>query len=316
MVAVAAIGHAAAADEGREHVGVLAEVAVLADALRLRVGRDDQPVGAVVVVPARDRRDRDDRLEALDAGGRDLVRKRAVVGDAGHADGAGRPVRLNPVAGRVEAARAAVQPVDHGLRAERLDTVADGRAAVRVEGADALAEHHGVAARHVVVVERAAGQVRASLETRAGARPGGCRLRALRAGGARAARGSGAVVEEVLLREHVEVDGVVGGVAEVAPIRAVLEDHRNVVAERLGLGRAADLDPHAVAVAIPVAVELRLDEDDLLDRLGEVELRLGLPVLDLEPRRWRRVGGGRRPRCSCEQAQQRDGQHAALAKSR
>ena len=93
---VGARGLHARGDEVRQHVGVLAEVGVVAGALGLGVRRHDQPVGAVVVVPARDRRDGDDRLQALDAGGRHLVGQRAVVGDAGHADGAGRPVGRRP----------------------------------------------------------------------------------------------------------------------------------------------------------------------------------------------------------------------------
>ena len=162
-------GDHASGDEVRQHVGVLAEVRVLADSLSPRVGGDDEPVGAVVVVPARDRRHGDDRLQALDAGGGDLVRQRAVVRDAGHADRAGRPVGPHLVAGFVEAAGAAVQPVDHRLGAERLPRAADVRAAVGVEGADALAEHDGVAARHVVVVQLT-GEVGAAAGPRAGGR--------------------------------------------------------------------------------------------------------------------------------------------------
>ena len=174
-------------------------------------------------------------------------------------------------AGRVEAAGASVEPVDHGLRAERLGGGADVGAAGRVERADALSQHDGVAARDVVVVERA-GQV------------GG--LPALGAGAEAGAAGG------VLLRHPVDVDRVVDRRAEVAAVRAVLEDDRDLVAVLLRLARAADADPDAVRDAVAVAVEARLDEHRLLDRAGEVELRLRDPVLHLEPPR--RALGGRR----------------------
>ena len=275
-----------------QHVGVLAEVDVLPHSLGLRVRGDDQAVGAVVVVPAGDRRHRDDRLEPLDAGGGDLVREGAVVGDAGHADGAGRPVRGDAVAGLVEAAGASVQPVDDRLGAERLDPVADRRATVGVEGADALPEHDRVAARHVVVVERAVGEVGARVQPCAGSPRVGLAPQPRLA----RARGLSAVLAQELLRQEVEVHRMVDGVAEIAPVGAVFEHHRHLVARGLGLTRAADLNPDPVAPAVSVAVELRLDEHDLLDSLVERELRLGLPVLDLQPRRRRRLigRGGRR----------------------
>jgi hypothetical protein len=66
----------------------------------------------------------------------------------------------------------------------------------------------------------------------------------------------------------------------------VLEDHRHVDAiGGLRLGRPADADPDAVAGAVAVGVERGLDEDDLLDRIREVELGLCDAVLDLQPRR-------------------------------
>jgi hypothetical protein len=125
-----------------------------------------------------------------------------------------------------------------------------------------------------------------------------------------------AVAEEVLLREHVEVDVVVLSRPEVTAVRAVLEHDRHLEPLSLGLCGTADLNPHPVALPVAVAVELCLDEDDLLDRLREVELRLGLAVLDLEPRRRRRIGGRSGAGGERTQAQQRDGQRAALAKSR
>jgi hypothetical protein len=247
---------------------------------------------------AGDRGDRDDRLEPLHPGCGDLVGQRAVVGDPGHAHCPVRPGRSDEVAVGVEAAGAAVKPVDHGLGAERFDPVADRRAAVRVEGADALAEHDGIAARHVVVVERAARKVEPRQHPRAGARPceRGLCADAPGPGGAGGSRGPGAALaEERLLGQPVEVHGVVLGRPQVTPVGAVLEYDRHLVAECLGLARAADPDPHPVAAAVSVAVKHGLDEDRLLDRLPEVELRLGLAVLHLEPRRRLAIGRWRRP---------------------
>jgi hypothetical protein len=77
----------------------------------------------------------------------------------------------------------------------------------------------------------------------------------------------------------------------------VLEHDRDLVAALLRLARAADADPDAVGCPVAVGVELRLDEDGLLDRAREVELRLRRAVLDLELvgrlLRGRRCGGAR-----------------------
>ena len=88
---------------------------------------------------------------------------------------------------------------------------------------------------------------------------------------------------------------MVDRIAEVAAVGAVLEHDRHLDALALGLARAADADADAVAGAVVIGVERRLDEDDLLDRVGEGELRLCRAVLDLEPR-WRLLlrGSGRR----------------------
>ena len=197
-----------------------------------------------------------------------------------------QPARIRRAA-RVEAAGAAVEPVDHGLRAERLGGAADVRAAGRVERADALAQHDRVAARDVVVVERA-GQVR-------GRSGGRAHVRGVAAVGAAGAEH--ALAGAGLLRHPVDVDRVVDRRPEVAAVRAVLEHDRNLVAVLLRLARAADADADAVLDPVAVGVEAGLDEHGLLDRVREDELRLRHAVLDLEPLgrllRGRRRGGAR-----------------------
>jgi hypothetical protein len=76
----------------------------------------------------------------------------------------------------------------------------------------------------------------------------------------------------------------------------VLEDDGDLDARALGLGLAgaADADADAVEFSVPVAVDLGLDEDGLLDRVVEREHRLGHPALQVEPGRWRPLLPGRR----------------------
>ena len=79
-----------------------------------RVEAEGRAVGAVVVVPGTDRRNRHDGLQPGDAGRRDAVGDRAVVGLADHPDVPGAPARGHGAAAglRGVAGRAAVQPVD------------------------------------------------------------------------------------------------------------------------------------------------------------------------------------------------------------
>ena len=190
------------------------------------------------------------------------------------------------VAGVVEAARAAVEPVDRGLGAERLGVGADVRAALRVERADALAEHDRVAARDVVVVERA-GQVglRAALALRRGAlaaRRGSAltqRARAWRRAPAAGSRSRRRGWPGCPCRRGT-------GCARRRPApcsRAPAASPGRLMRTRIRSLRA-----------VAVGVDLRLDPHGLLDRLGEVELRRGGAVgSELQPRRRRLRGGGR-----------------------
>ncbi len=220
----------------REHVQVLAlETA----------GRDDTAVRAVVVVPAGDPGDRDDRLQALDAGRRHRVRQRAVVGHPDHPGTAGRPVRPDPVAVRVESFRPPVQPVDDGLHPERLVAPARGRAAGRTTGAEAVGENHRVSPRHEIIV-----QVTGERDAL-----GPVDGRALRDGG-------GAVPVDVVM---------IGYVVEPGVIRARLEDDGDFPARR-----GSD-DPHGDPVGLPVevAVHAGLHPHLFADGLRVVVGRLG-----------------------------------------
>src|SRR5690606_9321953 len=115
-------------------------------------GGDDAAVGAVVVVPAGDRRDRDDGLQPGHAGRGGHVRQRPVVGLADHADVPGRPVRPDGRPVRRPAAGAAVQPVDRRPGPGLLAAVAGGGAAGGAARANAVQVRDGVPARQEVVV--------------------------------------------------------------------------------------------------------------------------------------------------------------------
>src|SRR5262249_33881752 len=92
-------------------------------------------VHAAVVVPAADRRDRDDALQPAHARGGDAVGQRAVPGLADHAGAAGGPARLHRGAVGLGGLGAPVQPVDDRLGAEHVG-LADARAAVGLVAAD------------------------------------------------------------------------------------------------------------------------------------------------------------------------------------
>ena len=113
--------------------------------------------GARVQVPGGDRRDRHDRLQALDARGGDAVGERAVVGLADHRARAVVPVGDDLGRGQrrgLVGLHAAVEPVDDRLLAGDVAGAAVHRAAVLgVARAVHLAEHVRVAARDEVVVQ-------------------------------------------------------------------------------------------------------------------------------------------------------------------
>ena len=218
------------------------------EALQVVVTPLHDAVGARVVVIGRDRGDRDDRAQPLDAGGRDGVGQRAVVGLADQAGLAVVPRRLDLDAVLVDALRAAVEPVDDDLRAEVVGLVVDGRAAGRVVGPDHVHQDHGVAARdEVVVVEQ---------------RP------------------------EVEQAVAVEVALELGLVAapERRVVRARVHDHRRLQALVRGL-RALDVDRDDVLDPVLVGVVGRFDEDALADRVRVAEHGLGLAARGVDDRR-------------------------------
>ena len=265
----------AAVDVVEQVVDVLADPAA---------GVPDHPVRAVVVVVGGVRRDRDDRLEALDAGRRGGDRQRAVVRRAGHADLARRPVGrdLGGAVDRRVALRPPVEPVDDRLGAVILVRAADRRAALRQARARRLRVDDGEAARHPRV--HFAGRDRGPVRV-----PGDRRR-----GGARRWRRA-----ELVIRVP-EVLRVRRGRARV--VRARLVDHRHLQVLAVGLGRPGDVDVHAVALAVAVRVELRLDPQPVPDPLGrDVEGRDDLRLAVHEDRlrlRHRRRGerGGKRER--------------------
>src|SRR5690606_17391510 len=95
-------------------------------------GCHHRTVLAVVVVPARDRGDRDDGLQPLDTGGGDGVGQRAVVGHAHHGGAPCRPVGVDLGTVRVTCPRTPVQPVDDRLRPQRFVLPAGGGATRRL----------------------------------------------------------------------------------------------------------------------------------------------------------------------------------------
>jgi hypothetical protein len=80
----------------------------------------------------------------------------------------------------------------------------------------------------------------------------------------------------------------------------VLEHHGHLDRLRFGLAGPADPDADTIAHTVTVAVDLRLDEHDLLDRVREREHRLRDAVLNAQPRRRRALLGGRRRRRQSE----------------
>ena len=152
-------------------------------------------------------------------------------------------------------------------------------------GADALAQHYGVATRNPVVVQGAR-QVRDRLRHRP----------------AHAQRATVALRRESLLGHHVVVDVVVHPAAGVVAVGTVLEDHGHPDAGGLGLARTGEPQPYPVALAVQVGVDRGLDVQRLLDRVCQGELRLGGPVLDLQPRGWRGQSGRPGGRAAAEVA--------------
>jgi hypothetical protein len=138
-------GLVARQDVARQHVGVLALIAA---------GCADGALGAVVVVPAGDRGDGDDRIEPFDAGRRNGVRQGSVVGDADHADPAGRPAGDDAIPCTVVGPALAGQPSDHGDHGSGLLRPPGGRAARRRARADGLGVDVRVAARSQQVLVR------------------------------------------------------------------------------------------------------------------------------------------------------------------
>jgi hypothetical protein len=201
------------------------------------------PALARVAVPIRDRRDRDDRLEPFDAGGRDAVRQRAVVGLADHGGVAAAPGGQHRVAvRRVEARDVPVEPLDHGLHPGDVARAAVQRAALRVAGPVHLREHVRVAPRHEVVVDEQRPLVVAAV----------------------------AVGIADALALVAAADGRV--------VRARVDDRGNLQA-RTGLPGAHDLDGDPVETAVAVLVDPGLrDVDPLADRLLVVEHRRGRAV--------------------------------------
>jgi hypothetical protein len=199
--------------------------------------------GARVVVPSGDRADRDDRLEALDAGGGDAVGERAVIGLADHGRRAVVPVGgagRGPVHCGV-ARDAAVEPVDDGLEAGDVSRAAVPHAARGERGAERVRGDERVPARdEVVVVEQREAIQRAVL-----------------------------VGDDPLALVATPVGGVV---------RTRVDDRRDLD-RRPGLLGTHDVDRDPVDDAVAVCVGVRdRDEDPLAHRLRVVEDRRGLAV--------------------------------------
>ena len=242
----------AAVDEVVEDVDVLAHPAA-------RVA--NQAVGAVVVVVGRVRCDGDDRLEPLDPGGGCRERERAVVGGARHADLAGGPEGLDELLAvrRGVAEGAPAEPVDHRLGREGLVLAADGRAALGEASAGRRGVHDREASRDPL------------LDVGAG-HDGPPRLVGDRRGG-----GRGHLLLAQLLARVPEVLAVRRARPRV--VGAGLVDHGHLEALGIGLARPRDVDVDTVGLAVPVAVELRLDPQVVLDpvRLEPLD-DLGLAV--------------------------------------
>ena len=218
---------------------------------------------ARVVVPSGDRRDGDDRLQAVDAGRRHAVGQRAVVGLADHRRAAVVPVGdhlLRRLIRSLVGEGAAVEPVDDRLLAGDVLRAAVIRAALRrVAGAEHLAQHVRVAARHeVVVVEQ---------------RP--------------------AVVDAVAVPVRHALPLVAA--AHGGVVRARVDDRRHLD-RGAGLLRPDDVGRDEVHLLVAVLVHARLrDEHALADGLRVVEDRRSLAVLADRDAGIRRAGGSGEP---------------------
>ncbi len=225
----------------------------------------DHAVGALVLVPGADRRDRDDGLEALDAGRRDGVGQRAVVGLSDHRGLAGGPVGDRRRAVLTVGGGAAVQPVDDGLAAQHVGPPADVGAPLGLGGADHVDVEHRVTARdEVVVVEQGE-------------------------------------LGEVPLRV---VDLPLGLVAAtgVVVVRALVDDHRHLEPGTRLLG-PDDVDADTVQLPVGVTVDGGLDIDVLADGVGVGEDRLGPALLDGDGGFGTRLGRGDAHRADRDEAE-------------
>ena len=263
LVRPVALGGVAAVDELVEHIHVLAHVAA---------GMAHEAVGAVVAVVRGVGRDGNDRREAFDARGRRRQAERAVVRGADHADLAGRPRGLDLVAAlaRGVALRAAVEPVDDGLGRERLVGTAAGRRSIGETGSRRLGVHHRESTGDPLGDQAAADPRAVGVEAER-------RWRLM---------GRGRLVEFVL-RIPNEIGALLGGLRIV---RAGLVDDGDLQAAS-GLLGPGDMDMHAVASAVAIGIELRLDPERLAHpflRIGE-----GLDHLRLSVEVHRRICGGR-----------------------
>ena len=174
-------------------------------------------------------------------------RDSAVVGRPGHAHLAGGPRGGDLFASvdRAEALRAAVEPIDHGLRCELFG--------IRSNGDAALVTGRSPARRNGRRRSRAAPMCSTSeLDTfsRFGRNAiGGCDV-----------RGGGSVAEFLLdVPEELPVAGRSG------EIRRRLVNDRDLQPLSLGLTLPRDIHEHAIAPAVPVGVELGLDPQRLPD---------------------------------------------------
>ncbi len=224
---------------------------------RIAVAARDDAVRARVVVPGRDRRDRDDRRQALDAGRGRAVRERPVVRLPDHPGLAVVPGGDDLVAVLVVALPPTVQPVDADDGAQVVRRAARDGTARRVARADHVEQDDGVAARHeVVVVEE---------------RP--------------------AVEQAVAVLVLLEL-GLVAA-AECRVVGARVHDDGRLEAEA-GRGRPHDVEGDPILRAVQIGVEVRLHPDAFADCVGIAEHRLRDPVLDDDSRVGRRGCCGRR----------------------